>query len=80
MNILFSVILFRGIVHPKNFISWKCTHPQAIQDVDNVVSLAEQIRSNLALHDLFTKGSSAVNGCRQNETKQLIKNITIIHK
>ncbi len=28
---------------------------------------------NLALHHLLSNGSSAVNGCRQNESKQLIK-------
>ncbi len=43
-------------------------HPQAIQDVDEFVSLSEQIWRNWALHHLFTNGSSAVNGCRQNES------------
>ncbi len=52
------------IVHPKLKISL----PQAIQDVD-------QIWRNVALHHFYTYGSSAVNGCRQNESP----NITIIH-
>ncbi len=44
-------------------------------DVDEFVSSSEEIWRNLALHHLLTNGSSAVNGCRQNErTKQLIKN------
>ncbi len=38
------------------------------QDVDEFVSLLEQIWRNLALHHLLTSGSSAVNGCRQNES------------
>ncbi len=54
-------------------ICWKCTHPRAIQDVDEVVSSSEQIwRNVLSLHHLFTIGPSAVNGCRQNQS-QLIK-------
>ncbi len=32
------------------------------------------------LHRLLTSGSSSMNGCHQNVFKQLIKNITIIHK
>ncbi len=32
------------------------------------VSSSEQIWRNLALHHLFTSGSSAVNGCHQNES------------
>ncbi len=43
-------------------------HPQAIQDVDEFVSALEQIWRNLALNHLLTSGSSAVNGCRQNES------------
>ncbi len=43
------------------------THPQFIQDVDEFVSSSEQIWRNLALYHLLTNGSSAVNGCRQNE-------------
>ncbi len=49
-------------------ICWKLTHPQAIQDVDEFVSSSEQIWRNLTLHHLLTSGSSAVNGCRQNES------------
>ncbi len=43
------------------------THTQAIQDVDESVSSSEQIWRNLALQYLLTSGSSAVNGCHQNE-------------
>ncbi len=42
-------------------ICWQFTHPQAIQDLDEFVS-------NLALHLLLSSESSAVNGCRQNES------------
>ncbi len=50
-----------GIVHPKTKICWKCTHPQAIQNVDEFVSLSEQIWRNLVL---LTSGSYAVNGSK----------------
>ncbi len=40
---------------------WKCTHPQAIRDVDEFVSSSEQICMSLALHHLLTNESSAVN-------------------
>ncbi len=43
-------------------------NPQAIQDVDEFVSSSEQIWRNVALHHLLTNESSAVNGCRQNES------------
>ncbi len=49
-------------------ICWKCTHPQAIQDVDEFGSLLELIWRNVALDHLLTNGLSAVNGCRQNES------------
>ncbi len=49
-------------------ICWKYTHFQAIQDENEFISLSEQIWRNLALHHLLTNGSSAVNGCRQNES------------
>ncbi len=49
-------------------IFWKCIHPQAIQDGDEFVYSSETDLDNLALHHLFTNGSSAVNGCRQNES------------
>ncbi len=39
----------------------------AIQDIDEFASSSEQIWWNLALHHLLTNGSSALNGCRQNE-------------
>ncbi len=61
-------------------ICWKCTHPQAIEDVDEFVSSSEQILINLALHHMLTNGSSAVNGCHQNEIQTANKNIIIIHK
>ncbi len=51
----------------------KITHSQSIQDVDEFASLSEEIWRNVAIHHLLTNGSSAVNGCRQNEFKQLIK-------
>ncbi len=42
--------MFKGIFHPKEyftqkwtFICWKCTQPQAIQDVDELASSSEQI-------------------------------------
>ncbi len=60
--------ILKGIVHPKMNICWQCTHPQAIQDEDEFVSSWEQIWRNVALHHLLTNGSSAVNGCRQNES------------
>ncbi len=41
---------------------------QASQDVDEVVSSSEQIWRNLALCHLLINGSSALNGCRQNES------------
>ncbi len=37
-------------------------------DIDEFVSSSEQICINVALHHLLTNGSSAVNGCRQNES------------
>ncbi len=52
--------------------------PRVIQDVDGFLSQKEQIWRTLALHHLLTNGSSAVNGCRQNESKQLIKT-QVIH-
>ncbi len=58
----------KEIVHPKMNICCKFTHFQGIQDVDEFASLAEQIWRNSALHHLLTNGSSAVDGCRQNES------------
>ncbi len=55
-------------------------HPQAIQDVDEFVSLSEQIWRNSALDHLLTDRSHAVNGCRQNESHNNHNKITIIHK
>ncbi len=42
-------------------------------DVKEFATSSEQIWRNVALRHLLTNGSSAVNGCRQNESKQLIK-------
>ncbi len=56
---------FKVIVHPKINICWKNIHSQAIQD--EFVSSLEQIWRNVAL-DHSLNGSSAVNGCRQNES------------
>ncbi len=64
----YSLNIFKGIVHPKMKICWQFTHPQAIQHVDEFVSSSEQIWRNLSLHHLLINGSSAVNGCRQNES------------
>ncbi len=50
---------------------WKCTHPQSIHNVDEFVSSSEQIWWNLSLHHLLTNRSSAVNGCRQNESPNM---------
>ncbi len=54
----------------------------AFQDVDAFVCSSEEIWRNVAFHHLLTNGSSAVNGCRQNESPKIKtdKNITIIHK
>jgi len=67
--------LFKGIAHLKRKFCLKSTHPQGIQDVDKFVSSWEQIWSNLALHHLLTSGSSAVNGCHQDESP----NTTPVH-
>ncbi len=56
----------------EQFICWKCTHTRAIQDVDEFDSSSDQKKCG-ALNHLLSNGSSAVNGCRQNESKQLIK-------
>ncbi len=56
-------------------VGWNFTHPQPIQDLDEFVSSSEQIWRNLALYHLLTKGSSAVNGCHLNKSKQLMKTI-----
>ncbi len=45
-------------VHTKIYMCWKRAHPQVIQDVDEIVSSSENL----------TDASSAVNGCRQNES------------
>ncbi len=39
-----------------------------IQGVEEFVSSSEQMERNVALHHLLSIGSSAVNGCRQNES------------
>ncbi len=64
-----SCCQLQGVVHPKMKLGWKFTHPQTIQDVDVVFFSLEPVWRNLALHHLKTKWSSAVNGCRQNESQ-----------
>ncbi len=49
-------------------ICLKVAHPRAIQDVDEFFPPLEQIWRNFALHLFLTNGSSAVNGCRLNES------------
>ncbi len=51
----FTTSVIKGIVHTTMKICWKCTHHQAIQ-------------RNVALYYFLTNGSSAVDGCRQNES------------
>ncbi len=63
-----STYRFKGIVNPKMKFGWKCTQPHAIYDLDEFVSSSEQIWRNLALHHQLIIASSAVNGCRQNES------------
>ncbi len=63
-----KIIVLKGIVYPKNWLCWKRTPPQTFQDVIEFVSSYELIWRNLALHQLLTNASSAVNGCRQNES------------
>ncbi len=59
----------------------KMIHPQAIQDVDEFVYSPDQNWINAALYNLLTNGSSAVNGCRQNESPNSWNTIIIIiHK
>ncbi len=55
----------KWIVDPKVKICWKCTHPQAIQDVDEFVSSSKQKQEKFSITSLT---SSAVNGCHQNES------------
>ncbi len=59
--------VLKGLVNPKMNICWIYSH--SIQNVDEFVSSWEQILRNVALHHLLTDGSSAVNGCRQNEIR-----------
>ncbi len=51
----------------------KVTQSEAIQDVDEFVFSSEQIWKYLALAHKPINWSSAVNGCRQQESNQLIK-------
>ncbi len=65
-EIKFALIFWhiRVSVHPKMNISLKSQntlkvhHPQAIEDVDEFVSLSEQILINVPLHPFLTNGSS----------------------
>ncbi len=60
--------------HDKNINTYVCLlhyvsgGVKAIQDVDEVVYSLQQFWRNLALNHLLTNGSSAINGCRQNES------------
>ncbi len=54
--------------HPKNLNLLKMYSTLALQDVCMFVCSLEEIWRNVALHHLLTNGSSAVNGCRQNES------------
>ncbi len=54
--------------HKKKKICRKYTQSQVIQDVGEFVSSSEQIWRNVALHQLLTNGSFAVNGFHQNES------------
>ncbi len=56
------------VIQNKMKMYWNFTHPLEILD---------DTEWNMSLHDLPTKWSSAVNGCRQNESKQLIKNTSL---
>ncbi len=38
---VFYSLSFKGIVHPKMKLCWKCPHSQAIQDVDEFVSSSD---------------------------------------
>ncbi len=47
----------------------KITNPQPIQYIDEFISsFLQEIWIIIALHHFPTEGSSAVNGCRQNES------------
>ncbi len=66
------------------FQKWKIVHilhqHQAIQDVDEFVYSLEQIWRNVTLHYLLACGESSEWVPSEWESKQLIKNITTIHK
>ncbi len=65
------------IGHPKILIRWKFTHPQAIQDVEEFVSSSEQISITSLAHQWILCSEWVPS---EWESKQLIKNITVIHK
>ncbi len=67
---LFMSQCIKGIFHQKYLLTLR---PFKME----FVSSSEPIWRNLALYHyhLLTNGSSAVNGCRQNESKQLIKTL-----
>ncbi len=50
----------------------KMYSPSGHQNVLEVASSFEQIRRNWSLRHLLNSGSSAVNGCHQNETRKLL--------
>ncbi len=49
-SFFFALSEIKGIVHPKIWICWKCTHPLAIQELDEFV--IHQIWRNVRLHSL----------------------------
>ncbi len=54
-------------LHPKMKICWKLFHPLGHPRC-RWVCLSDQNLRNIALHHSLTNRSSAVNGCRQNES------------
>ncbi len=62
------LVVFKEIIQPKMKICLTFTQPQDIKDVGEFVSSSAQIWRNLASHHLTNNGSSAVNGCHQNES------------
>ncbi len=75
-SIFHSYLMLTKLVCPKIKLCWQFT--QAIQDVDEFVSSSEQIWRNVALYNLLTNGSFAVNGCHQNESPKYMIMICFI--
>ncbi len=62
-----NILIIKGTVHPKMNVCWKITYHSRC----TVVFLSKQIWRNVALHHLLTNRSSAVNGCRQNDSPNI---------